>query len=121
MTDRSHLTICFKHLCYYYLFDMQQPVERVLDKIGKVGKYQKLLVAYLFFIAGFVNYLLMGPTYIYMNPVFQCTFADDLVDESIACDRLTECAISTPLLSQATTIRWLRTWHSTASSRPNVI
>lgn len=59
---------------------MHVSVDRALDKIGKTGTYQKLFVGYLFFIAGFVNYLLMGPTYIYMNPVFQCTFTDELVD-----------------------------------------
>jgi hypothetical protein len=54
---------------------MHQPVDRALERVGKTGKYQKLFVVYLFFIAGFVNYLLMGPTYIFMNPVFSCTFA----------------------------------------------
>lgn len=54
---------------------MYQPIEKAFKKIGNQHTYQKLLVVYLFIIAGFVNYLLIGPTYIYMNPLFKCGFS----------------------------------------------
>lgn len=59
---------------------MYQPVKNALEAIGSRGKYQKLLIVYLFFIAAEVNYLLFGPTFIFMNPLFECDFTDELVD-----------------------------------------
>ena len=55
---------------------MHKPVENALKKIGNRHTYQKLMVAYLFLIAGFINYLIMGPTFIFMNPLFQCSFSN---------------------------------------------
>ena len=59
---------------------MHKPVENALKKIGNRHTYQKLMVAYLFLIAGFINYLIMGPTFIFMNPLFQCSFSNSPVD-----------------------------------------
>jgi hypothetical protein len=59
---------------------MHQPVKNALESIGNRGRYQKLLVVFLFFIAAEVNFLLFGPTFIFMNPLFKCSFADGLVD-----------------------------------------
>jgi uncharacterized membrane protein YjjP (DUF1212 family) len=67
---------------------MYQPVKQALEKIGLEGKYQKMLVVFLFLIAAEANYLLFGPTFIFMNPLFKCSFTQELVDESIACDRI---------------------------------
>jgi len=67
---------------------MYQPVKTALAAVGDQHTYQKILVVFLFLIAAEVNYLLMGPTFIFMNPLFDCSFADGLVDESQACDRL---------------------------------
>lgn len=53
---------------------MHQPVKNALQALGFRGKYQKLLVAFLFCIAAEVNYLLFGPTFIFMNPLFECSF-----------------------------------------------
>ena len=84
---------------------MYQPVKKALAAIGDTGTYQKLLVAFLFFIATEVNYMLIGPTFIFMNPLFNCSFTDELVDESIACDRIQECTIGTFGRMQRTTLR----------------
>jgi len=67
---------------------MHQPVQQALQAVGDRHNYQKLLVAFLFLIAAEVEFLLLGPTFIFMNPLFKCTFTDQLVDESQACSRL---------------------------------
>ena len=54
---------------------MYKPIDNALKKIGNKHAYQKLLVVYLFILAGFVNYLIIGPTFIFMNPLFQCDFS----------------------------------------------
>ena len=84
---------------------MYQPVERVLSKIGNANTYQKLFIVYLFFISAFVNFMIMGPTLIYMNPLFRCTFSNDLVDESIACSRLSECTVGNYSTSKIATLQ----------------
>jgi hypothetical protein len=76
------------------LIVMHKVVETAIAKLDAVGLYQKLMVAYLFLISGFINCMLMGPTLTFMNPLFSCTFAPDLVDESQACPRIEECFVS---------------------------
>lgn len=61
---------------------MLQPVKTALSNIGDQHTYQKILVALLFLTVVQVNYLMIGPTFIFMNPVFDCDFASGLVDES---------------------------------------
>jgi len=67
---------------------MYQPVKNALCAIGDKHLYQIILVIFLFFIAAEVNYMLMGPTFIFMNPLFNCSFSNELVDEAQACNRL---------------------------------
>lgn len=67
---------------------MYQPVKNALISVGDQHLYQKLLLLFLFFIEAQVTFMLMGPTFIFMNPLFKCTFSDDLVDESQACHLL---------------------------------
>jgi len=55
---------------------MYPPVQKALTVIGNRNAYQKLLIVFLFLIAGEVNYMLMGPTFIFMNPLFNCSFSD---------------------------------------------
>jgi hypothetical protein len=50
-------------------------------------------VALFFFLAGEVNYLLIGPSFIFMNPLFRCKGYEGVVDESIACPILNQCII----------------------------
>jgi hypothetical protein len=72
---------------------MYQPVKNALITIGNKHTYQKIMVVFLFFISAEVNYMLLGPTFIFMNPLFNCSFSDELVDEAQACDRLSSCKI----------------------------
>ena len=41
-----------------------------LAAVGNKGLYQKLFLAIMFFVSAFVNLLMMGPTFIFMNPLF---------------------------------------------------
>ncbi len=59
---------------------MMPQIEGAIERLNSEGRYQKLVIAYLFFIAAFVNFMLIGPTFIFMNPLFQCTFQNDPVD-----------------------------------------
>jgi hypothetical protein len=72
---------------------MFQSVKVALNAVGDQHLYQKILVAFLFFIEVEVNFMLMAPTFIFMNPLFNCSFSDELVDESQACHLLSECTI----------------------------
>ena len=47
----------------------------------------------MFFISGFVNLLMMGPTFIFMNPLFECDLATDIVNEADACKAIEQCRI----------------------------
>ena len=61
---------------------MYKPVRKVLEKIGDKGRYQWTAFFILFMINGFINFLLVGPTFIYMNPLFKCPNFDEPIDES---------------------------------------
>jgi hypothetical protein len=67
---------------------MFQPVKIALNAVGDQHLYQKILVVFLFFLEVEVNFMLMAPTFIFMNPLFRCSFSDELVDESQACSLL---------------------------------
>lgn len=59
---------------------MYKTVQAALSKLNSEGLYQKLMILYLFFIAAFINYMLMGPTLTFMNPLFNCSFSSELQD-----------------------------------------
>lgn len=82
---------------------MNKAVTDALEKVGNQGRYQTILGFLLFFAACEVNMLFFGPTFIYMNPSFDCSFVDEPVDESIACPRISECVISISYIKQKMT------------------
>jgi hypothetical protein len=63
-------------------------VARAVKSVGDNGLYQKLLGVLLFLMAAEVNFLIFGPTFIFMNPKFNCSFVSEQVDESVACPRI---------------------------------
>lgn len=67
---------------------MYPQVQKALAVVGNHGAYQKILIVFLFLMAGQVDYMLLGPSFIFMNPLFECSFSNQKVDESIACPRL---------------------------------
>ena len=78
--DENTIFFTYNTISTSILIEMYKPVDKAFQKIGNKHTYQKLLVVYLFIMAGFVNYLLVGPTFIFMNPLFQCNFSEELVD-----------------------------------------
>lgn len=68
---------------------MNRNVTEDIANVGSRGKYQQILGLLLFFAGCEVNMLLFGPTFIYMNPSFNCSFVDGSVDESVSCPRIT--------------------------------
>lgn len=43
-----------------------------LDKVGGGGRYQRFLMLFMCLFWVDVAYMLLGPSYIYMNPTFKC-------------------------------------------------
>lgn len=70
---------------------MAQPVKKALEAIGNKNKYQWVVFFIMFMLNAFVNMIIVGPTFIYMNPLFKCEGHTELVDESEACDILDQC------------------------------
>lgn len=70
---------------------MAAPVKRALEFIGNKGRYQWIVFFIMFMLNAFVNLIIVGPTFIYMNPLFKCDGYNDLVDESVACDIIAQC------------------------------
>jgi hypothetical protein len=64
---------------------MHDRVKQALEQAGDRHKYQKFIFVLLFLYNGFINLLMVGPTFIFMNPLFICPNYDTPVDEAIAC------------------------------------
>ena len=59
---------------------MIDTVTEDLQKVGSRGRYQVLIGIMFFLIGAEVNMLSFGPTFIFMNPTFTCTFTEGIVD-----------------------------------------
>lgn len=82
---------------------MAAPVKRALEHIGNKGRYQWVVFFIMLMLNAFVNLIIVGPTFIFMNPLFECTGHDGLVDESVACDILDQCQNRTPIVTVEST------------------
>jgi hypothetical protein len=49
--------------------------------VGNAGRYQKIVLVYLCIYWIGILYMLLGPSYIYMNPTFICASTGDRVLE----------------------------------------
>lgn len=49
-----------------------------------------------------VVYMLLGPSYIYMNPTFKCNGHDKILEEQDACPILSECILGNWIFTQST-------------------
>ena len=63
--------------------------------MGENAKYQKILLVFSTFMSFCITYSLLGCPFIFMNPLFTCSFTDKEVQEDIACPKISECRIST--------------------------
>jgi hypothetical protein len=52
---------------------MYEPVKKALSAIGDHNRYQYITFAIFFMLNAFVNLMLVGPTFIFMNPLFTCS------------------------------------------------
>lgn len=51
---------------------MEEPIQKGLEAIGDRHRYQYIAFFILFIYNGFANLLMVGPTFIFMNPLFRC-------------------------------------------------
>lgn len=52
-----------------------------LEKAGNRHKYQILLIVFLCFVWAENCFLVLGPSFYYMDPIFECDSEADYVDE----------------------------------------
>ena len=50
-------------------------VEQALQKVGDASRYQKILIVFMTFMYIEITWMLLGSTFVFMNPVFNCDFA----------------------------------------------
>ena len=93
---------------------MEAPVQKALEVVGDRNRYQYIAFTLLFVYNGFSNLMMVGPTFIFMNPLFRCPGFDQLVDESQACSIIETCSISSQPPTQSTTSQSLPRCDSTA-------
>ena len=74
---------------------MHEQVKSALHAIGDRHRYQNIIFLIFFLFNGFINLLMVGPTFIFMNPLFICLGHDTPVDEAIACPIIDQCTICT--------------------------
>ena len=66
-------------------------IQRAMQAVGDRGKYQFVLVAILVFINIELGLILLGSTFIYMNPVWECPGLKD-PSEDTACPIRSQCS-----------------------------
>lgn len=67
-------------------------IQKALQAVDDRGKYQFLLVAILVFIYLELGLILLGSTFVYMNPVWNCPGINDPSEDS-ACPIREQCSI----------------------------
>lgn len=61
---------------------MADPVKSALEAIGHKHKYQYITFIIFFLLNAFVNLIMVGPTFIFMNPLFTCQGHEKSLDEA---------------------------------------
>lgn len=54
-------------------------VPTALQKVGGHGRYQLFVMIFLCLFWIDISYMLLGPSYIFMNPTFHCSTLDGIV------------------------------------------
>ena len=68
-------------------------IQKAVEAIGDRGRYQKILLGYFLLIYIELGLMLIGSTFIFMNPSFNCPGMDN-PSEDQACPILSQCPIS---------------------------
>jgi hypothetical protein len=75
-------------------------IQKAVEAIGNRGKYQKVLLAFFILVYMELGLMLIGSTFVFMNPQFQCPGMDD-PSEGDACPIIEQCTIGTADLTQS--------------------
>ena len=51
---------------------MEEPVQKAMQAVGDAHLYQYITFVILFLYNGLANLIMIGPTFIFMNPLFRC-------------------------------------------------
>jgi hypothetical protein len=72
-------------------------ITEALERVGNSHRYQKTVLALLCAFAVVMTYILIGPSYVFINPTFTCASTGERVlQEEEACPIIHECAMGTP-------------------------
>ena len=67
---------------------VESKLDQALEKAGNKNKYQIVLIIFMSLVWVQNSFLVLGPAFYYMDPIFNCTSEETLVDEEIACGKL---------------------------------
>lgn len=72
-------------------------ITEALERVGNAHCYQKKVLAFLCVFSVVFTYILIGPSYVFINPTFTCSSTRDRVlKEDEACPIINECIMGTP-------------------------
>ena len=52
-------------------------IQQALRKVGDASRYQKILIFFMTLMYIEITWMLLGSTFVFMNPVFKCDFSPD--------------------------------------------
>jgi hypothetical protein len=61
---------------------MHSVIRKALEAVGNKDRYQYLMTLLFLSLNYFANFIIIGGTFVFMNPLFRCSFSDVLLDES---------------------------------------
>ena len=68
-------------------------LEQSLALVGDSCKYQKIMIGFMTLVYIQITWMLLGSTFVFMNPVFRCSFSDQDLTEADACPNISQCTI----------------------------
>ena len=60
-------------------------MEQDFQKVGDASRYQKILIFFMTLMYIEITWMLLGSTFVFMNPVFNCNGNDKDLTEADAC------------------------------------
>ena len=72
---------------------LESKVRQALEKAGNEHFYQKMLLIWICLAWVIDTFLILGPSFYYMDPIFDCKSESGYVDEEVACSKLSECRL----------------------------
>ena len=72
---------------------VEAKVEEALALAGNKHRYQKLIIIFLSLTWVINSFLVLGPSFYYMDPIWDCGPDEREVAEDVACSKLSECRL----------------------------